>query len=293
MNSIASTQPSQQNDAAFAFVQELAQGLSRREIELPSFPDVAIRVRKVLSDDDVTAQDIVRVVGSEPALAARIMQMANSAALGHVGKPIADLRAAITRIGFNLVRSAAIAFAMSQLRRSEDLKPMAASLQVHWERSSLVAAFSSVVARRYSKINGDTALLAGLLHGVGKLYIMTRAIKHPALFADQATFHEIERDWHASIATAMLETWAIPADIVSAVADHEDLAREHSGPPDLTDILTVGSLLATFHQYPDTLELNMQGVKAVEKLQLDRRALELLVTESESDVAQLRQTLGL
>jgi HD-like signal output (HDOD) protein len=123
MNSIASTQPSQQNDAAFAFVQELAQGLSRREIELPSFPDVAIRVRKILSDDDVTAQDIVRVVGSEPALAARIMQMANSAALGHVGKPIADLRAAITRIGFNLVRSAAIAFAMSQLRRSEDLKP--------------------------------------------------------------------------------------------------------------------------------------------------------------------------
>jgi hypothetical protein len=37
----------------------------------------------------------------------------------------------------------------------------------------------------------------------------------------------------------------------------------------------------------------MQGVKAVEKLQLDRRALELLVTESASDVAQLRQTLGL
>jgi hypothetical protein len=92
MNSIASSQPSQQNDAAFAFVQELALGLSRREIELPSFPDVAIRVRKVLSDDDVTAQDIVRVVGSEPALAARIMQMANSAALGHVGKPIAAHR---------------------------------------------------------------------------------------------------------------------------------------------------------------------------------------------------------
>jgi HD-like signal output (HDOD) protein len=289
------TQPKQNggNDVAFAFIQELAQGLSRKEIELPSFPDVALRVRKVLADEDVSAQDIVRVVGAEPALAARIMQMANSSALGHVGKPISDLRAAITRIGFNLVRSAAIAFAMSQLRRSDDFRPMAASLQSHWERSSYVAAFASVVARRFTKVSPDTALLAGLLHGVGKLYIMTRSIKHPGLFSDQATYHEIEREWSSPIGTALLETWAIPVEIVDAVRDHEDLSRDHPGAPDLTDVLSVGSLLATFHQYPDTLELNMQGVRAVERLALDRAALEMLVSESATEVAQVRQTLGL
>ncbi len=281
------------HDAAFAFVQELAEGLSRREVELPSFPDVALRVRKVLADDDVTAQDVVRVVGAEPALAARIMQMANSAALGHVGKPISDLRAAITRIGFNLVRSAAIAFAMSQLRRSDDLRPMKESLQAHWERSSYVAAFSMVVARRFTRLSPDMALLAGLLHGVGKLYIMTRAVRHPALFADQATYHEIERDWHTPIAIAMLETWDIPAEIVSAVRDHEDFAREHDGPPDLADVLTIGSLLATFHQYPDTLELNMQGVRAAERFALVRAALDQLIAESSGEVQQVRQTLGL
>jgi HD-like signal output (HDOD) protein len=281
------------NDVAFAFVQELAQGLSRKEIELPSFPDVALRVRKVLSDEDVSAQDIVRVVGSEPALAARIMQMANSAALGHVGRPIADLRAAITRIGFNLVRSAAIAFAMTQLRRSDDFRPMAESLQAHWERSSYVAAFSSVIARRFTRVSADTALLAGLLHGVGKLYIMTRAIRHPVLFSDQATYHEIEREWNTPIAIAMLETWEIPAEIVDAVRDYEDLSRENRGTPDLTDVLTIGSLLATFHQYPDTLELNMQGVHAAQRLALDRAALDQLVTESSGEVQQVRQTLGL
>jgi HD-like signal output (HDOD) protein len=281
------------SDFAFAFVQELADSLSRKEVELPSFPDVALRVRKVLADDDVSAQDIVRVVGAEPALAARIMQMANSAALGHVGKPISDLRAAITRIGFNLVRSAAISFAMSQLRRSDDFKPLAESLQAHWERSSYVAAFSSVVARRFTRVSPDTALLAGLLHGVGKLYIMTCAMRHPALFADQAAYHEIERDWNTPIAIAMLETWEIPAEIVSAVQDHEDFGRQHCGPPDLTDVLTIGSLLATFHQYPDTLELNMQGVRAAERIALDRKALDQLVAESSGEVQQVRQTLGL
>jgi len=280
-------------NAAFAFIQELAAGLSRKEIELPSFPDVAIRVRRVLADEDVSAKDVVRVVGSEPALAARIMQMANSAALGHVGKPIADLRAAITRIGFNLVRSAAISFAMGQVRRAENLKSLGGSLQSHWEHSSLVAAFSHVVARRLTKVNADTALLAGLLHGVGKLYILTQAVRHPALFNDQAAYFEVERDWHVSIAKALLETWQIPEDIVTAIEGHEDTMREHDGPPDLTDVLTVGALLATFHAYPETLELNLQGVRACERMRLDRKALETLVSESEKDVASMRQMLGL
>ncbi|MEZ5486749.1 MAG: HDOD domain-containing protein [Steroidobacteraceae bacterium] len=280
-------------NAAFAFIQELATGLSRKEIQLPSFPDVAVRVSRVLADEDVSAKDVVLVVGSEPALAAKIMQMANSAALGHVGKTIADLPAAITRLGFNLVRTAAISFAMNQLRRSENLESMGSSLQAQWEHSSLVAAFSHVVARRLTRISADTALLAGLLHGVGKLYILTQAVRHPALFNDQAAYFEVERDWHAGFAKALLENWQIAEDIVAAVEGHEDITREHDGAPDLTDVLTVGSLLATFHAYPDTLELNLQGVRACERMQLDRKALETLVSESSKDVAALRQLLGL
>lgn len=71
------------------------------------------------------------------------------------------------------------------------------------------------------------------------------------------------------------------------------MTREHEGAPDLTDVLTVGSLLATFHAYPDTLELNLQGVRACERMQLDHKALETLVSESSKDVAALRQLLGL
>jgi len=281
------------NGAAFAFVQELAVGLSNKQIELPSFPDVALRVRRVLSNEEVSTQDVVRIVGSEPALAALIMRMGNSAALGHVGKPIADLRLAITRIGFNLVRGASVTFAMAQLRRSAELKPIQATLQAHWERSASVASFCHFIAKRFTSVNVDMALLAGLMHGVGKLYILTRAVRHPTLFSNQAVFNEIERDWHASIATALLEHWLMPAEIVAAVRDHEDLEREVEGPPDLTDVLTVAGLLTTFRVYPDSLELNMQGVKAAERMRLDRKSLELLIEDSGKDVALLRQTLGL
>ena len=107
---------------AFAFVQALAAELSKGKVDLPSFPDIALRVRRVLADEEVSQEKVVRVVGSEPALAARLMQIANSAAINFSGKPITELRTAIARMGFNMVRSAAIAFAMSQLKKVDSLK---------------------------------------------------------------------------------------------------------------------------------------------------------------------------
>jgi HD-like signal output (HDOD) protein len=282
-----------ENARAFAFVEELAQGLSRREIELPSFPEVAIRVRRVLSDDNVSSKDVVRVVGTEPTLAARIMQMANSAALGHIGRPISDLRTAITRIGFNLVRSAAISFAMSQLRKTEKFKPLGPELQAHWERSSLVASCCHQVARRITRVNSDMALLAGLLHGVGRLYILTRALRHRELFADQAAYQEIEANWHLSITRALLESWAIPEEIIQAIEQHEDLAREHEGMPDLTDVLAVGARLASHHKDPAAFEASIVGLAAAERMGLDSNTVQMLCTECSEEALAMRETLGL
>lgn len=293
MSDVAQAADAQRSDEAFAFVAELAGDLSRGSVELPSFPDIAMRVRQVLANDDVSIADVVRVVGSEPALAARMLAMANSAALGRTDKPIADLRAAVTRIGFNLVRSAAIAFAMAQLRRVDAFKDFREPLAAHWERSATVAAFSHVVARRHSRVNPDTALLAGLLHSVGKLYILARGTKHPRLFADPAAFHAIELDWHASIARAVLENWGLGEEIIDAVHDHEELDREHEGAADLTDVLAVAASLATFHAWPDTLELNLQSVKAAARMQLDRAAIDALVIEADQEVAMIKQTLGM
>jgi HD-like signal output (HDOD) protein len=182
---------------------------------------------------------------------------------------------------------------MAQLRRVEALKEFREPLAAHWERSASVAAYSYVVARRHTGVNADTALLAGLLHGVGKLYILARGAKHPRLFADHAAYHAIELDWHASIARAILENWGLGEDVINAVHDHEDLAREHDGVPDLTDVLTVATSLSTFHAWPDTLELNLQGVKAAERMRLDRKALDALVAEADREVALIKQTLGM
>lgn len=292
MNTTNSSAAAIASSDAFVFVQSLAAELSTGKVDLPSFPDVAIRVRKVLGDEKTTVEQIVRVVGSEPALAGRLLKMANSAAFNRSGKPVTDLRTAINRMGYNMVRSAAMSFAMAQIRASESLKGIEPWLEKLWKQSTHVAAVSYVLAKHFTQRNPDEALLTGLLHSVGKLYILTRTVQHPALFHDEDSLHSLLRDWHASIGKAILENWELPEEVCNAVNDHEDISREHEGPADLTDLVTVAAMMAAYAEQPADLELNMQGIKAFHALGLDGAKSQLVMQEMDTEISALRQALG-
>lgn len=278
---------------AFLFVQALAAELSSGKIELPGFPDVVARVQHVLADDNVGTDKVVRVLSTEPVLAARLLQMANSVALNFSGKPVVDLRTAVMRVGLNVVRSSTIAFAMQQLARAPMLKGLERPLEALWERTTLVASLSFVVARRLTNVSADAAMLAGLLHSIGRLYILTRASRHRALFSDAACFSAIERDWHLGIATALLESWKVPDEIVSAVRDCEDLAREPRGVVSLTDVLVAATLIALHKDKPEMLEARFMSVKPVARMQINATVCEALLNQSADEIATLRESLSL
>jgi HD-like signal output (HDOD) protein len=279
--------------AAFEFVRELAVELSRGGIELPSFPEVAIRVQKVLSEDDSDSQRVVRVLGAEPILASRVLAMANAAALNPNSRSVMDLRTAVTRLGFDSLRSAAIGFAMAQIQRAKAFKGIERHLSALWQQSVLIAALCFVVARRSEKASADTAMLAGLIHGVGKLYILTRSMKHPALFADQLGYQQIVRDWHSNIAKALLESWYIPEEIVNAVHSHEDNARDLRGMSAvLADMLELATVLSACSEAPQTVATMLNGRKAVARLGLSIDACQTMLVESGEELASLRDALG-
>jgi len=290
--SAPSAAPNGADDVAFTFVQALASELSGGKIELPGFPHIVMRVQRVLADENADNNRIVKVLGSEPVLASQIVRMANSAALNPAGVPVTDLRTAVSRVGLDTVRSATIAFAVRQLRDAPILKGLEAPLGLLWKRSVLVASLSCVIARRLTHLNPDTALLAGLLQGIGRLYILTRASGHRALFADQDAYQSIEQDWHLSIAAALLENWGIADEIVQAVHESENFERDARGPVGLADVLVVGTILAEHHNQPQVLQAQVHCAKPLHKLKLDAAACEAFINESSKDIESLRVALG-
>jgi len=279
------------SDAA-RLVEALVIELAGEKIDLPSFPDIAVRVRKALASDDVEIEHVVRVISAEPALAARLLQLSNSAALNATGKRLTDLRSAISRIGFNMARSATIAFAMSQLRRAEAYKGLDEPLTELWQHGAHAGAVSHVVAKRFTQVNPDTALLTGLLQSVGKLYLLTRAARYPGLLKDAGTYQHIVAEWHARVAQAILRNWEMAEEVVSAVTGCEDLDRVHEGTTDLTDVLAVSNALASLGPDPRSDDMLFLGMPAARRMKLDAKSCGVALAESHHQISSLRQALG-
>ena len=280
------------NTVVFAFVKALAAELSQGQVELPSVPDIVLKLQKTLSDDNVSNEIVVRVVGSEPMLAGKLMNMANSAALNSSGRKIADLRMAVARVGFNIVRSASLAFVVEQLKKSPEFKHLEGPLDGLWKNSVQIAALCHVIARRFTSLNGDAALLAGLMHNVGRIYILTRAAKHPTLTADPLTYNSIVRDWHTNVSKALLENWRVADEIVDAVASHEDMDRDQRGPVTLTDVLCLATQVERNRHGGELDVADESLVKGLKRMQLQLRDCAGVIDESAEEIAALKAALG-
>jgi HD-like signal output (HDOD) protein len=216
---------------AFDFVRQLVTSLPGREVDLPSFPDVVVRLQVAIGDPATSARDLVNIIESEPILSARLLQMANSAAMNPAGNSATSIRAAVSRLGFNLVRLTAVIHAMRQMEQQEFLQPIRTELRQLWQASNEVAAICFVVGKRAFGRQPDEAMLAGLMHAIGALYILTHTQKSDPALRTDPEFQAVMRDWQPRLGKAILDAWGLPERIGQAVAAQDELLE--AGPKDL------------------------------------------------------------
>lgn len=275
----------------FALVQILADDLSRGGIEIPSFPDIVVRIRKALADENVTVDKIVQIVGADPVLAARILTIANSAVMRGAGDPITDLRTAVNRIGHAMVRNTAVSHGIAQSKKAIKLEQARVCLDNLWDECAYVAAVCYVLTRQRTKLNPDEAMLIGLMHGIGKLYILGRAESHPDLFDEQNALEHIMDEWHAQIGSSIVDTWGFESHVAHAIGNYADLERDHDGDVDYTDVLSLAQLIAQFVR-AENMEVQLDSVPAARRLNLSTADMMPILNESRDQIRDLRNALG-
>jgi HD-like signal output (HDOD) protein len=277
--------------SALAFLGNLATELSKGTVNLPCFPDVVMRIRKALAKPEVGLGEIVKIVGTEPRLAARLLQAANSAAFNPAGKHLTDLRAAITRLGHRPVQSAAMSFAVKQLRLAPALRTISKPLNVLWEQSISVAAICQVVARR-TRVSPEEAFLTGLLHGIGRLYIMVRSVgKSDDLYQDPS-FLDMIASWHPAIGKAVLQNWGFDDHMCEALGDQDDHDRSGKSEPNLADILVVAVALARVLREPGPRSVETDRIKSFARLCLTAQNCAEILRHAEHQLGSLHAALG-
>src|SRR5690606_4602151 len=122
------------------------------------------KVRQALADDSVSSAEIARLLGTDPALAARVLKTANSALFYRGSKPITSLLNAVARLGQRMIRNVALSYAAQQVFIGYGSAELRAYLVGIWQHSVHVAPLAHMLARVRAQANADDAFLAGLLH---------------------------------------------------------------------------------------------------------------------------------
>ena len=282
--------PAAQTPAA-EFLSRIADDLAHGPLNLPCFPDIVPRVRGAINNPRSTQDDLVRIAGAEPRLAARLIQTANSAVFNPSGKPLTNLRQAVTRLGHHLVQSVTMVFAVQQMKAEPSLRPVAKPLSALWEKSIAVGSICQVLANQL-KVPPDKVFLTGLLHGIGHFYIMVRAAEPSSdvEYSDLSTEMLAER--HPGLGRIVLEKWNFEPVVFEAIGRQNDHRRSSNRAADITDVVIAGVVLAEALLEGSGDLTRCAGVSAFERLGLGRKELAATLKHTEYRLVSLRETLG-
>lgn len=246
--------------------QELIQAIENDELVLPTLPEVALRVREAAEDPDVGIPQISKVIGNDAALTARIIKVVNSPLL-RSNKEITDLQMAVSRLGINYTCNLATGLAMEQMfQATSDVVDR--KMREVWNKSTEIAGICHVLCRHYTRLMPDQATLAGLVHQIGVLPILTYAEEHNELLADSISLNHVIEQIHPIIGDKILRTWEFPEPIAIVPSQYLDFTRD-SAKVDCVDIVQVATLQSYLgSEHPYTL-LDWSKVPAFAKLGLD------------------------
>ena len=236
---------------AAGFVQQLAEDLNKGDLELPMFSGTAVRIQRAFQAEEVNIDEIVRLISSDPAIAARVLELANSAAIRGASQ-ITELRQAVVRMGDKLVQTSVLSFALRQVQRSKGLSNQAkAALRAIWIESIELAGRSYVIAREFTKLNAREALLCGLLSVIGRLYVLLQS--HECGVEDYVGLEQVIADWHPAISKAIADSWDMPEEVVDAL----ELQLEPNPPlqenATYTEVLCAAKLLLHYERSGEPL----------------------------------------
>lgn len=267
--------------------QEIITAIKNDQLVLPTLPEVALKVREVADDPNADIDKLCGVIGNDAALSARIIRVANSPLL-RASRAIEDLRAALMRLGIHYTCNIATGLAMEQMfQATSDLVDM--RMREVWSRSSEVAGISHVLCKHYTKLRPDQATLAGLVHKIGVLPILTFAEEHPALLKDSLTLDAVIEQIHAPIGDLILKTWNFPEELAHIPSQHIDFSR-NIPKADYADVVTVAMLQSYMGSDSPMTKIDFTQVKAFERLGLDPN---MDVNDSEDLSADMEAAMAL
>jgi len=221
--------------------------------DLPVLPRTYLALRQALANPETSIKQIVRIVEQDVAVSAKILQIVNSSFFG-LPREISTVRTAVSFLGIDMVQNLVLSAEVFRVFEQAAAIPGFSFEELH-AHSQLVAKIAAQIPAS-SHVRG-VAIVAGLLHDVGKLVLATRSRNHfvraiSGAREEARPLFSVEEELigvsHAEIGAHLLGIWGLPSPIVEAVAHHHHPERVPQEALDAIAIVHIANFLA--HEYP-------------------------------------------
>ena len=267
-------------------------------LELPTPPGAALAFLQTLAREDASMDELAELVRREPALAARILNVANSAAF-HASGELRSLKQSLQVLGVRTLHSIAASIAVREAF-SGPPGTRAGDFDGFWRHSLMVAELAQAVAHETGLASPEEAYLAGLLHDVGELLLLGGLqANYGRLLADAAgaemTLVALEQAAlqtdHAAVGAWLVERWRLPSFTADALLFHHHSLEEVALADPLTRVLWAAHACDALaaHAAPDAAGFESAGLL----VGLPAMLLARLVGQAKADVATLASALGM
>ncbi len=277
------------NNDEFRFVSLLALELDNGDISLPSLPDVVLKIRQLLADENTDFERLGRAISMDPVLVSKLFIHANSAFYNRANVKIENLETAISRLGIEAVRNTAMSMAMQQLYSSEKHSHAGQYLRGVWARGMKISSMAFSVASGKPGLNNETAFLCGLLNEVGKLYIITKAEEFPELLGNKSSFNQVLEKWNSQISKSIIESWGFPDEVAQSADPSSYVDQDSETPPTYADVLAVARGLVDYGQDGS---LDFEADPSCIKLQVNSDTVSGIMASYRDKLQSMQQSLN-
>lgn len=240
MNSVTSLSASSIPLRSNALLLECYHSLQANRLLLPTLPEIAGKIRRIINDANASTATIARVIQVDPSITARLVHVANSP-LYRGRKQVDSCPEALTRLGLKTAQNIITAFSLKSVFTAKS--PIINHQMIElWKHSSYVAALSAIFANKLSGFDPDRAMLAGLIHDIGVVPILMHADRHSGLITHSDDLAEAVKQLRADVGLELIRQWSFPADFEDVVIQAENWQKNDDNPLDYSDIVMIAQL---------------------------------------------------
>ena len=213
---------------------EILRAKIERITTLPTLPQVVTKIAAMVESPDTSVADVGRIISKDQVLSARVLKLVNSAFYGF-SRPVTTITHAMVLLGFNVVKGIAMSASVFELFQQgegngTDRKHL-------WDHSIGTARIAGVLAKKVKLHEPEEAVVASLLHDLGKIVLCAYMPEEFAAIIELAKSRnllmvdaeaQILNTTHAEIGMWLLERWKLPVKLVEPIALHHapHLSRE-------------------------------------------------------------------